>query len=171
MLTLRQLKESDESDFIDIINEFNLSDPNFLFEYFYSPDISFKDYVKMTNNRSKGIGLKEGLVPESFLLAVVDEQIVGRVSIRHTLNDFLRTINGHIGYGVRPKCRKQGYAKEILKQSLDFCKSLKIEKVMLTCDDDNLGSIKTIEANQGKLAEKFLFGEPPSLKRRYWIEI
>lgn len=89
----------------------------------------------------------------------------------HRLNDFLLKIGGHIGYGVVPKFRGKGYANEILMQTLPIAKKLKIKKALLTCDDDNWGSIKVIEANGGKLENKVDAGPGKPLKRRYWIEI
>ena len=45
-------------------------------------------------------------------------------------------------------------------------------KVLLTCDDNNIGSAKIIEANGGIL-ENIIKGEKDgeSKKRRYWITI
>jgi predicted acetyltransferase len=41
-----------------------------------------------------------------------------------------------------------------LKQALQKAKAFGIHEVLLTCDEDNLGSIKVIEKNGGKLADK-----------------
>ena len=49
--------------------------------------------------------------------------IVGRTSIRHTLNDWLLARGGHIGYGVLPGHRRRGHATEILRQSLVLARS------------------------------------------------
>lgn len=166
-LTLRPLENSDESAFNKAVEDFKLVDPHFEFGVFYSEYEDFPSYVSDLSDWSKGKRLKAGHVPSTFLIALVEEEIVGRVSIRHELNDFLRTINGHIGYGVCPKFRKLGYAKEILRQSLIYCKGLGIDKVMLTCDDENIGSIKTIESQGGVLEERFIY--EGKLKRRYWI--
>ncbi len=171
MLTLRPLSITDEAVFKEILCEFKESEPNFEFGVFYSDDIPFSEYVRRLDAWSKGLELQAGKVPHSFLLALVGSEIVGRVSIRHSLNDFLKKINGHIGYGVRPKFRKKGYAKDILRKSLKICKDLGLKQVMLTCDDKNIGSIKTIESNGGILKEKFQLDDDPILKRRYWITI
>lgn len=71
-------------------------------------------------NRPYGIGKCEN----TFLVGVVEHEIVGRLSLRHYLNDFLARIGGHIGYGVTPAHRKKGYATEMLKQALPICSSL-----------------------------------------------
>ena len=82
--------------------------------------------------------------------------IVGMVNIRHKLNKFL-TINGygHIGYSVRPSERRKGYATEILKQALKYCKELGIKVVHVGCYKDNIASKKTIENNNGVLLREF----------------
>lgn len=77
-----------------------------------------------------------------------------------------------MGYGVLPKHRRNGYAKLMLKGSLDYCsKKLGIKKVLVTCDDDNIGSIKTIENAHGVLENKIDGGVGKPQKRRYWIDL
>jgi predicted acetyltransferase len=81
---------------------------------------------------------------------------------------------GHIGYAVVPEFRKQGVATKILEESLRFCRKWNIQvegKVLVTCDDDNIGSIKTIEKNGGMLLDKINLVEGKPLKRRYWITL
>lgn len=41
-------------------------------------------------------------VPATFLVAAVDGTLVGRVSIRHELDDFLANFGGHIGLRRSP---------------------------------------------------------------------
>lgn len=127
------------------------------------------DYVVRRNLHAHGIGLPEGFVPETFLLAFAERELVGRVSIRHTLNDFLLQVGGHIGYGVRPAFRRRGYATAILRQALVVVRDLGVDKALVTCDDDNVASARTIERCGGVLHNVV---EPPAsgpAKRRYWI--
>ena len=110
------------------------------------------------------------LVPETILWAVVNGEFAGRISIRHELNENLRKEGGHIGYETVPKFRKQGVASEMLKQALPIARNLGISEILITCDDDNEGSIKVIEKNDGVLATK----QTPAgkkLKRYYWIKL
>ena len=65
--------------------------------------------------------------------------------IRHELNEFLLKIGGHIGYGVVPEKRRKGYATSMLQKSLSYAKNIPLDKVLITCDEDNFGSIKVIE--------------------------
>ncbi len=143
---------------------------NFTFGLGYSPDMSFDDYVKQLEDHRAGVNLPERLVPSTFLVAEVDGEIVGRTSIRHRLNEVLLHEGGHIGYGVLAEHRRRGYATEILRQSLIIARSLGIDRVLVTCDDDNIGSIKTIESCGGRLENVVITEEEQAPRRRYWID-
>ena len=91
------------------------------------------------------------------------------IDIRHSLNDFLLQAGGHIGCGVRKSERKKGYAKQMIKLALEKCKELKIEKVLITCNDDNIASEKSIIACGGELEDiRTVDGKN---YKRFWIEI
>src|SRR5207245_940781 len=110
-----------------------------------SPEMEWAGYLEALAQEHAGVSLAPGRVPATFLVAVVDGQIAGRVSIRHRLNDWLLAHGGHIGYGVLPGCRGRGIATEILRQSLIIARSLGVDRALLTCDDDNEASIRVIE--------------------------
>ncbi len=132
---------------------------------------SFAGYISLLDARSRGERLTGRLVPSTFLVAEVDGTLVGRVSIRHELNDFLAQWGGHVGYGVRPAFRRRGHATEILRQALGVARAAGVERVLVTCDDDNIGSARVIEICGGVL-ENVVPGEEgsPTPKRRYWID-
>ena len=89
-----------------------------------------------------------------FLVRESDNKIVGMINIRLTLNENLKKLGGHIGYGIRPTERRKGYNKINLYLGLEIAKKLNIENVLLTIDIDNIGSIKTVEALGGVLENK-----------------
>ncbi len=127
-------------------------------------------YLKTLDDHRRDINLPDGMVPSTFLLADVAGTIVGRTSIRHELNDFLRREGGHVGYCVLPGYRRRGYATEILRQSLIVARTMGIARVLVTCDDGNTGSIAVIERCGGKLDSVVRPDPPAPLKRRYWID-
>ena len=143
---------------------------DFTFGLELEPDMAWQDYLRRLADSRAGLNLREGWVGSTFLVADMDGQIVGRISIRHHLNEFLRTEGGHIGYCVLPAYRRRGYATEILRQALIVARSLGIDQVLITCDDDNIGSIRVIESCGGKL-DSVRPAKPgtPAL-RRYWID-
>jgi predicted acetyltransferase len=109
------------------------------------------------------------LVPATHLWAVSEEQFVGRISIRHELNDALRVEGGHIGYDTVPSFRGRGVATEMLREALPLARALGLTEVLLTCDDTNAASIRVIERNGGSLRETKALGTDRPLKRYYWI--
>lgn len=170
-LELRPLRRNDEATLRQAIAAFKNETPPFDFAFDFDESMCFNEYIKKLEGWSRGENLPDRFVPNSFLVGVVDGIIVGRLSLRHCLNDFLERIGGHIGYGVIPSCRRKGYATEMLQQSLPIAASLGIKKILITCDTDNNGSRAIIE-RCGGVFEKVT--NDPGLevqKRRYWIEI
>lgn len=167
-LILRRLNIQDEKEFLEAVNSWD-SNPGFIFAAGFTPGMKFSDYLELLEANEKGERLPQGYVPATVLCGFIGNQVVGRLSIRHQLNEFLQKIGGHIGYGVLPQFRRNGYAKEMLSQSLGIVKNLGINKALITCDDDNVGSFKTIEACGGVLENKVEVGPGKPLKRRYWI--
>lgn len=134
------------------------------------PATPWAAYLGTLKDHHCGRNLPDGWVPSTFLVAEAAGQIVGRTSIRHELNDFLEREGGHIGYGVLPPYRRRGYATEILRQSLIIARATGIGRVLVTCDDDNTGSIATIERCGGTLHSITRSQGRGTLKRRYWFD-
>ena len=88
---------------------------------------------------------------------------LGSISLRHALTPFLLEVGGHIGYSVRPSARRRGVATEALRQVLPHAAALGIARALVTCDVDNVGSTRVIEANGGVLED--VRGD----KKRYWV--
>lgn len=171
----RLIKPSMEykDSFIEAVKEFQAHAENSRFRHVQNIDIgkvenNFDKYLEKLENRRNGIDLEEGYVPASTLWLVENGEVIGIVSLRHKLNERLLKMGGHIGYGIRPTKRKMGYGTQILKLALEEAKKLEIEKVLVSCDDDNIGSSKIIEKNGGVLENKV--EHEGKLKRRYWIE-
>lgn len=167
-LTLRQLALSDEADVTAAVAEFAAEDGQW--SYRYRDDLPWADYVALVHRWEDGIDLPEGFVAHVELVADVGGQVVGRSSIRFELNEFLSTLGGHIGYAVRPAFRGRGYATEMLRQSVTVLHDRGVDRILVTCNDDNLASAHVIETNGGVL-EGLVPNEDPQdpPKRRYWI--
>lgn len=111
-------------------------------------------------------------VPDSvfFLLDNDRDRLLGAVNIRHYLNDELLREGGHIGDGIRPSERRRGYATEMIRLALIECKKLGIDRVLMTCDKDNIGSAKSIVKNGGVLENEFVNSDG-EIEQRYWITV
>ena len=132
---------------------------------------SIEVWLEELKKRSCEDTVPKGLVPSSTYLAVreKDNYIVGMIDIRHYLNEYLTQVGGHIGYSVRKTERNKGYAKQMLKLALEKCKELKIKKVLITCDEDNIASEKVILSANAKFEDiRNVDGEN---KKRFWIDL
>lgn len=133
--------------------------------------LSFEAFVQSLLEKTDPDRLPAGRVPETVLWLVDDDEVLGRVSIRHTLNATLLEVGGHIGYEVRPSKRRMGYGTRALALALPVARTLGIERVLITCDADNVGSYRIIEANGGVLENEIIIPGSSLPKRRYWIDL
>lgn len=133
---------------------------------------NYIEWVTMVDDYSKGINLPKGFVPGStyFAFREEDNKLVGMTNIRHILTEDLLKSGGHIGYGVRPTERRKGYATEILYLALEKCKELGIDKALVTCDKNNIGSAKAIQNNFG-IMENEITEESGAISQRYWVDV
>lgn len=111
------------------------------------------------------------LATQLFFIRKRDNRLVEMIQVRHYFNDYLEKYAGHIGYSVRPSERRKGYAKEMLKRTLPFCREIGIDRVLITCTDGNIGSEKTILANGG--VYEYTIHEPNENEnlKRFWITL
>ena len=135
---------------------------------FFDPAHSWRDYLQVIDDHAAGRNLPADRVAGALLAAEVDGLLVGRTSLRFTLNDFLLARGGHVGYAVRPAFRRRGYASEILRQSLIVLNARGVNPVLVTCDDTNLASATVIERHGARLASLFIDDDGTRI-RRYWI--
>jgi predicted acetyltransferase len=168
-LELRPLRLEDEKSFLEAVAEFRSEQPPWDFALGYEPDETFERYVRKQEDWARGARLPAGFVPAGFFVGVVAGEVVGRVSIRFRLNEFLSKLGGHIGYGVRASRRRRGYATRMLQLALPICKAHGIERALVTCDIDNVGSRRVVESCGGVFES--ITDEPslPIQRRRYWI--
>lgn len=132
------------------------------------------DFGKVLHDLARyepGNDLPEGYVHSEYRWLVDGEEYLGRVSIRHTLHERLRQFGGHIGYEIRPSARRQGNGALILKLALERARELGIDRALITCDVDNLGSRGVIEANGGELEGEFVLDFYDKPIRRYWVQL
>ena len=125
-------------------------------------NMQYEEYAKK-NGRCQG---------QTFLLIrKKDNKIIGTINIRWNLTEKMKQFGGNIGYGIRPTERRKGYNKINLYLGLMEAKKIGLDKVMLDCDVENLGSSKTMEALGGKLERTEIDPYDGILTSVYWINV
>ncbi len=165
LVTLRPPTALDEK----VCRQANTEFGDFPFLLLWNRELSWMRYLELLEGLRTGARIPDGLVLSDFLLAEVDGEIVGRVSIRYTLNEALAEKGGHVGYGVRPAFRRRGFASEILRQSVTRILAAGTERILVVCDDDNVGSATVIERCGGVLESVVTPADGTVPFRRYWI--
>ncbi|HEY9563530.1 MAG TPA: GNAT family N-acetyltransferase [Nocardioides sp.] len=110
----------------------------------------------------------EAAIPAHWVLTstrwwIEGDTYLGRIALRQRLNEKLADAGGHIGYDVRRSARRRGHASGMLRAILPLAHSFGINPALVTCDDDNVASIRVIESTGGVLEDV------RGTKRRYWV--
>ncbi|MHB8379124.1 MAG: GNAT family N-acetyltransferase [Acidimicrobiales bacterium] len=174
-LRLRPYGQGDQSAAL-AAHEALLAD-DFHFLLGWEATMSWTDFLHALDEQRRGVNLAENRVRAVQLVAEADGELVGRVSVRFELNEYLATTGGHIGYAVVPAHRKKGFATEMLRQSLVVIRAEGVDRVLMTCLDGNIGSRRVIESCGGKFESVVPLEEGQTLcvddgkgVRRYWID-
>lgn len=169
MLKLVKLSKKYKKQLFDMIDEWTKSGEKIVPWSIRKND--YRDFENYLNNLDVKKA-KDGLVFDStfFALDISRNIFVGAINIRNNLNDKLLLYGGHIGDGIRPSERRKGYATEMISLALVECKKLGMDKVLMVCYKDNIGSKKSIIKNGGIL-ENEIIDKEGKVNLRYWLEI
>lgn len=132
-----------------------------------------QEYVRLCKAYENSDTVPEGKVDSHQFLAIrpADQRIVGMINFRHHIeHPVLKEWGGHIGYSVRPSERGKGYAKEMLRQVLLFCKEYGKKDILITCLVDNIASERVIRANGG-VFERLAYEDEQTIIKRFWISL
>ncbi len=170
-LFLSKLTLDDEQEFIAFYKEFmeygGAIYPGILTKF----NGNYIEYLERIEKNSDPLSQPEWRISDdTYILKNKDGRIYGMSSLRHGLNDGLMARGGHIGYGIRPTERKKGFGTKQLQLLLPKCKELGIEKVLITCDKENIASANIIK-NNGGIMENEIVDEDGTIIQRYWIDL
>ena len=106
-----------------------------------------------------------------LLIRENDDKIVGTINVRWNLTESMKQFGGNIGYGIRPTERRKGYNKINLYLGLIEAQKLGLDRVMLDCDVNNLGSAKTMQSLGGVLERTEVNPSDGVLTSVYWFNV
>jgi predicted acetyltransferase len=92
----------------------------------------FAVYLARLNDDEEGFYLPEIYVPTTFYCGFIGTEIVGRLTLRHQLNEQLRETGGNIGYIVVPEYRRRGIATDMLRLALPLARQRGLDRVLIT---------------------------------------
>jgi len=156
-----------ETGYLEYIKEWELSGEKIVPTASERRGESFEDLLAKWSKDETDEVYKKGFVPATLYFLVHKKKVLGAIHFRHELNESLQYNGGHIGYGIRPSERKKGYATKMLVTLLDIVKAKGYKKILITCDEGNTASAKTIESANGILYDKIELEGETTL--RHWI--
>ena len=167
-LKLQEISLDMKSSYLNFTNEWKEKEEEIIP---FSARLNNTDFEQFVSD----IKLMETSAPTPFvnattLVLTLDSKIIGAINIRHTLNDYLLRFGGHIGYGISPSARGNGYAKIMVQMAYPILTKLGIKKVLFICEENNIASIKIIEGLGGIFENEIIDPSGTKLKR-YWVEL
>lgn len=120
-LEIRQLGPDDEAAFLTGFEAWAGEETDW-HTFVWTEGMTHLAHLQRLADDFHGRNLKTDRVPHTMLYGFLDGVIIGRCSIRHELNDYLRAIGGHIGYGVAPPYRNQGFGRQLFKAGREHLK-------------------------------------------------
>jgi predicted acetyltransferase len=167
-LILRTLKLDDEAAFMRGYEAWQGDDPSW-YSFEWKPGMNFGEHLENLQRQARGEGLAPGRVASTMWYGFVGEEIVGRLHLRHALNESLRRRGGHIGYAVAPPFRRGGWAHEMLRQALPMAFAIVGDDLLITCASDNTASRRVIERVGGQLENEIWDEVDEEMICRYWV--
>jgi len=139
--------------------------------YLPDPSWSFREIVEGFAKQSRGEDLPEGWVPGTTRFLVHEGRMLGVFNLRHGLTESLLRFGGHVGYSVRPSERCKGYGARLLESAKQLACDMGLDRILVTCDTENVASAKVILKCGGVLEDQFYHQGVGYEVSRYWIAL
>ena len=174
---LEEPSQERKKDILDYLNEFVL----------YNSDVngagaldkilsgqSFEEALdRCLNMKNEEYAKKYGRCQSKTFLLIRknDNKIIGTINVRWNLTETMKKFGGNIGYSIRPTERRKGYNKINLYLGLLEAQKLGLDRVMLDCDVNNLGSDRTMKSLGGVLERTEIDPYDGILTNVYWFDV
>lgn len=175
-LYLKEPTMDEKEELIKMVNEFADANDEYQFEglgnFKKIYDSSYEEfYDGLEVNKHINQINPEWANQTSYVLIDENGHIYGAANIRHELKGKLREIGGHVGYGIRPSERGKGYATLQLKLLLEKMDKMGIDNALITCRENNIGSIKTMNKFIGTADSLIPSRYEGIMEYRYWVDV
>ena len=120
---------------------------------FIAPGVLVDDDLELRVKETSPYNPENDFVPQ-YKFEMVNsraKKIMGIIDLRVGLTEKLKEFGGHIGYEVDKPFRGNNYAARSCKLLFPLIRQLGINPIVITCDPENIPSVRTIEALGGTL--------------------
>lgn len=169
MIIAREFKKEDKIKLLDMINEINNFDCNFEGLTNIREIVSYDSFLEQLEKNKHQEFIKPEYSPQTTFGVFDDNKLVGGFNLRHTIKGNLIHHGGNIGYLIRPSERRKRYGTIMFGLALEKAKELGLDKVLVSCREDNTGSAKVIENNGGIYENNYYDEQLNETYKRYWI--
>ena len=166
-----RLDQSHEDALASFVDEFAAAGEELIPAFLPNPNWSFAETVVGFDKQSRGESLPDGWVPGTTRFLIHKDRILGLFNLRHRLTENLRQFGGHVGYSVRPSERRKGYGTALLDAAKDLAQELALERLLVTCDPDNVASVGVIDRCGGVFEDRITYEPVGHDVCRYWISL
>jgi predicted acetyltransferase len=166
-LRLCRVTRENSSDLPDYSREFADAGES----YVVLPESDPEAFLARVEMFEAGHNLPENRVRMTWFWLLRGDRIVASSRLRHELIPVLLLDGGNIGYEVRPSERRRGVGRELLRLTLDEARRIGLQRVLLTTDTTNRGSIGVILANGGVFDDTSVSPNTGRTLNRYWITL
>ncbi len=124
-----------------------------------------KAYLQGLAKLEAGDGLaSDGVATSCRWMVDADDQLVGELRLRRTINASLAVRGGHLGYFVHPARRGAGFGHALLAFGLAQLWNVGVDPVRVTCNEKNAASRRVIETAGGRLVGRSSFGSADAVE-------
>ena len=173
-LELIKPNKNSEKNILDIVKEFEKDNSVYYWSSWLKHFLDNYDWrlENIQNNENKDT-VAEWIVPafQYILIRESENKAIWFINTRLELSEWLLQHWWHIWYSIRPSERRKHYATAQLFAVLKLYKDLWIDRVLVTCDKDNIWSAKTIQKCGWILENEIIDSTDWKLIQRYWIDI
>lgn len=171
MLIAREFTKDDELMLRHMVDEINLTDSNFEGLSNISNIENYDEFLsKLEKNKHQEL-IKPEYSPQTTFGIFENDRLIGGFNLRHVIKGNLINHGGNIGYLIRPSERGKGYGTKMLHLALEKADELGLEKVLVSCRVENVGSMKVIENNGGNYENDYFEKDTGKTFKRYWIDV